>query len=360
MSIDNSDEKKVKEIQERAARTPENTAKDGVIGNAPQQENFIAAKASTTNASDGSLRRHQDTGRKLPVDWDEQNKSIELFDGDVTVSRTKPGNESLFPNKNDTAQKLAYDIKDLRVDVEKAWVKVGEPLIATADESLDKLFGGSVDIKAADSAYDAFPRLGEYGLPKRIVAALILNEVRHKKPKDPYEDALVGMFGKVVDIGHGFKDNPDASVGPGQMQVRNIRELAAKYPQLKRFDEPVRAATNPSSAPYFVAAYLTEKIVQLEDFNKQHAQGKVPINDGTLFYLYNPDVVVKSGKSNPSNDDYRALTAWEKVERSATGKKPESVSGWESVTMPTNKAVIDKSNIVREMRSALSAVEKAH
>lgn len=43
-----------------------------------------------TNASDGSLRHYQPVnhaGRKLPADWQEQNRSIELQDGETVISR---------------------------------------------------------------------------------------------------------------------------------------------------------------------------------------------------------------------------------------------------------------------------------
>lgn len=50
-----------------------------------------------TNASDGSLRHYQSTnlpGRKLPADWDEQNRSFELHDGEISISRVNPVREA--------------------------------------------------------------------------------------------------------------------------------------------------------------------------------------------------------------------------------------------------------------------------
>jgi hypothetical protein len=50
-----------------------------------------------TNASDGSLRHYQPTnhaGRKLPADWHEQNRSLELQDGEVSISRVNPLREA--------------------------------------------------------------------------------------------------------------------------------------------------------------------------------------------------------------------------------------------------------------------------
>lgn len=52
---------------------------------------------SRSNASDGSLRHYQSTTRirqNLPADWQNQNQSIELIDGDVSVSRTNPLKEA--------------------------------------------------------------------------------------------------------------------------------------------------------------------------------------------------------------------------------------------------------------------------
>lgn len=55
------------------------------------------AEKARTNASDGSLTRYQPSNqalRKLPPDWQEQNQSIELIDGDVSVSRNNPLKEA--------------------------------------------------------------------------------------------------------------------------------------------------------------------------------------------------------------------------------------------------------------------------
>lgn len=77
-----------------------------------------------------------------------------------------------------------------------------------------------------------------------------------------------------------------------------------------------------------------------------------------MFYLYNPDVVVRHGVANPTQGDFRALTALEKVERSVTHKKPDSQRDWDFVQLPISPVVVQKSSIVREMRDALKTVEK--
>lgn len=52
---------------------------------------------SRTNSSDGSLRHYQKVniaGQKLPADWCEQNRSLELQDGEVFISRVNPLREA--------------------------------------------------------------------------------------------------------------------------------------------------------------------------------------------------------------------------------------------------------------------------
>ncbi len=67
-----------------------------------------------TNASDGSLRHYQVTnqaGRQLPVDWHEQNASLELQDGDVSISRANPIKESnLASHDKRNANGKAYQV----------------------------------------------------------------------------------------------------------------------------------------------------------------------------------------------------------------------------------------------------------
>jgi hypothetical protein len=57
-----------------------------------------------TNASDGSLR-------KLPADWQEQNESIQLTDGEVSISRTNPLREAdLASGKGRNANGKPYSV----------------------------------------------------------------------------------------------------------------------------------------------------------------------------------------------------------------------------------------------------------
>lgn len=73
------------------------TASDAHLPRLSGQAEMNQIDQARTNASDGSFRHYQKTnpgGRKLPVDWDEQNQSIELYDGDVSISRSNPLKEA--------------------------------------------------------------------------------------------------------------------------------------------------------------------------------------------------------------------------------------------------------------------------
>lgn len=81
-----------------------------------------------TNASDGSLRHYQRTnlaGQKLPADWHEQNRSLELQDGDISISRVNPLKEANLasPDKR-TANGKPYQV--YTAEASQALQKPGE------------------------------------------------------------------------------------------------------------------------------------------------------------------------------------------------------------------------------------------
>ncbi|MDQ5936748.1 MAG: hypothetical protein QG574_4084 [Cyanobacteriota bacterium erpe_2018_sw_21hr_WHONDRS-SW48-000092_B_bin.40] len=81
-----------------------------------------------TNASDGSLRHYQRTnlaGQKLPSDWHEQNRSLELQDGDISISRVNPIKEANLasPDKRNANGK-PYQV--YTAEVSQALQKPGE------------------------------------------------------------------------------------------------------------------------------------------------------------------------------------------------------------------------------------------
>lgn len=113
-----------------------------------------------------------------------------------------------------------------------------------------------ISFSGTDKAYAAFPELAKHGIPKDMIAGIILNELLHSgDPRDPLDDLSVQMFGTARDS-HG-RENLTASVGPAQIQIQNIRRLVENFPQLAEFKEdPIRAAVAPATAPMFVAASL--------------------------------------------------------------------------------------------------------
>jgi hypothetical protein len=81
---------KVKEQIDRHERVPEARAlkaPDVQGARLSGHAEMNRVEQARTNASDGSLR-------KLPADWQEQNESIQLTDGDVSISRTNPLREA--------------------------------------------------------------------------------------------------------------------------------------------------------------------------------------------------------------------------------------------------------------------------
>jgi len=148
-------------------------------------------------------------------------------------------------------------------------------------------------LRAADRAYDAF-NLESLNLPRSLIPGIILNEIKHYKPLVDDKQTFA--------VEYGLKLQPRESLGPAQLQVRNIMGLIEAcnektgeclYPQLQSFkDAPLKAALEPENAPYFVAAYIVNEAGKIDRYNKIHRAVVVPINADTLAYRYNPDVFI--------------------------------------------------------------------
>lgn len=254
--------------------------------------------------------------------------------------------------------------------INQAWQHVAEPLLKavndweqqTPDVTYMEYLTGleqaeainrwrDVDQGAAEKAYQAFPALAKHGIPESMIAGVILNEVRHRgDPRDTAEDLSAQLFGTVRNWNG--TENLDASIGPAQLQVGNIKHLVDKYPQLQQFcDEPVRTALNPEYAPMFVAAYLADKIAALEQHNRIHPDQKIQINAASLSYTYNPDVFSKDG-------EYRAKTPVEKLE-SGLGNHGV-MDGWKPERLPLNATIPGKSTVVADIFDAMRAIEAQH
>lgn len=95
-----------------------------------------------------------------------------------------------------------------------------------------------------------------------LIAAMMRNEQYHYKNFfDTGTDNYVRLHGNLDVL------NDDTySIGPAQMQIRNIQNLVKQFPeQLAPYEkDPLRAALNPGDAPMFVAAYMSNIVTHLE------------------------------------------------------------------------------------------------
>lgn len=138
-----------------------------------------------------------------------------------------------------------------------------------------------VDYAACAAAHRAFPEFARHqNIDRVLIPALIRNELNHYfLPKEkPAEDFLNAT---------GNPGLEKISLGPGQIQVRHIRRLIDTFPQLRDPEQgavsgdPFKAALEPTKAPWFVAAYLAEKIRQREEHGK-------PVSHQELIQDFNP------------------------------------------------------------------------
>jgi hypothetical protein len=219
--------------------------------------------------------------------------------------------------------------------------------VSGAEEDRGRSPLADVSFEGADKAYKEFPKLAQEGIPKSMISGIILNEVLHGgDQRDPLEDLQVKMFGTVRDE-HG-KEEPSVSVGPGQMQIGNIRHLVEKYPQLAEFKgDPIRAAVDPEKAPLFVAAYMCDKLETLENYNKAHSDKQIPLCAATLAYSYNPDVLSQNGL-------YRHTEASDGVGRLL---HLHPTKGWHSENLPSNDEIVKHSKVIKDILSATKMVE---
>lgn len=146
-----------------------------------------------------------------------------------------------------------------------------------------------VDYKAAQEA-SKMAGLDKLGLSGNLVGAIMRNEQHYYKKSDAEQDKQVKEKGTVLKDGH---EDLHASIGPAQMQIRNIKRLIdlrnadgkPEYPYLQQMkDDPLRAALDPKSASLLVAAYSKEVVKDLK------AHGILNPTDQQVIYLYNDDV----------------------------------------------------------------------
>lgn len=359
--------------KEKQAALLAQVEKDGYIVGKPKDEKQEAAKAERLEQVEKNYHRdiarqikdaikgtpHLDKNEAQPEAKhpSEKPKEIKLAVPSYQIAHPEAAPIDLSPAvqqaKKDVTQSVRQDINAFWKPTEGTVIKANDLM---QGHSSDSQKWKDVDIAASKQAFDAFPKLAQYQLPKETIAGLILNEVRHRDPKDMMEDVSVRLFGNVRTITG--KEDPQASIGPGQLQIQTIKDLATKYPQLQKFEDPVKSALEPDKAPFFVAAYLNERITTLEAHNKTHPDSKVDIGLKSLLFSYNPDVLVRDGIEKPTANDYRAITPAEKVENSITHKKPDTEQGWHSVMYATNDLITEKSEVVKDMMAGIEAIRR--
>ena len=158
-----------------------------------------------SNASDGSLRHYQATTqvmRNLPVDWHEQNQSIELIDGDVSVSRTNPLKEANLATGHN-ADGTPYKVYTAQAS--QALEKPGE--IATAltqgdYQSSTKLSVQITNVPEVSTGIKPEQALGYVGQVMKAGAKAVRPVEEHlSKPNVVNQDLsnLPGNIGKVME-----------------------------------------------------------------------------------------------------------------------------------------------------------------
>lgn len=222
----------------------------------------------------------------------------------------------------------------------------------------DKATYRSLDYPACQDAMEKFPDLKHYGVNEKVIAAIILNELVHRGGDDDDEDNQIRKNGHVLNS-DGSEDIK-ASIGPAQIQVQNIHRLAEKYPQLSLYNSDAsRAALEPSIAPYFVAAYLQERMEAFSAHDKANPTEQTPKCFESLLYTYNPDVVskVRNSAAGIHENEYREISASEKIEEKLTGHRAGSLTGWKSESYPRNQMILQKSGVVKTIKQTIQAVE---
>ncbi|HEY9734577.1 MAG TPA: hypothetical protein V6C89_21885 [Drouetiella sp.] len=245
------------------------------------------------------------------------------------------GIASVSKSAHDTFEKTTKSIEITASNAQKAVYEGGAEAVVRSFETGNRITHG-VDLKTCAAAAKTFG-LDKLGVDNDVIAAIVWNEQLHLKPTDGVQDAMASL---------GMQQRPFESIGPGQIQIQNLEALAQRYPMLRVLgDDARKAAVDPLTAPYFVAAYLANEAHAIAAYNEQHPNQKaIPITAETLAYRYNADVY--------SNDkgELRSLSYWEKAHIG-------DVHGWHKVNFPT-AGVTEASHHVQKVMSAFTEVKK--
>lgn len=208
-----------------------------------------------------------------------------------------------------------------------------------------------LDYQACKQAFSQ-AHLDKYpGVTPELIAGAMRNEQSFYKNSDAAQDKQVREKGTVLNA-HGQEDDT-ASIGPAQMQIRKIRGLVnmetsdhqPKYSFLGDLkDDPVTKALDPKNAARLAAAYFAESAEALTKM-------KIPVNNETLAYTWNPDVFKANGK-------YECPNA---VQLKAEQQLPKQMRPHrESVWNPYDDDILKTSTHVQHVKEQIRLIHDRH
>lgn len=256
-----------------------------------------AVRAANPDRCDGSATPKNRAGitdqQHLLID--KQAGSFELTDRDESGLETIVAARGLQAKSSTEAQKIAYDLKEFARDWNNGAKKAGTFVDRTKEQigkselrqmeapaSLDVLHPHAgkeddyVSYGSCRAANMRFPEIskrlgsGPGKIDPDLIAAVIRHEQEaYKQLYDSGQDNYVSKHGSAAGL------SEDVSIGPAQIQIRNINKLVKEFPeQLGHYaKDPLRAAQNPGDAPFFVAGYFTDVIQHLNKGTKPEFTG---------------------------------------------------------------------------------------
>lgn len=286
---------------------------------------------------------------------DDLSKQVERIERDL-IAQGMP--KHLLDKGNDKALK---DRLDARRDVQRRD-------IAGHFKNLDALFvhrgreDEHVDYAAAKKGYH-LSGLDRYkNVSPDLVAAVLRNEQHWYKATDAQQDAKIAAGQKLTD---------SASIGPAQLQIGNIKHVIEakdqhgkpRFPYLQHMaDDPLKAAEQKDNAALLAASFL--KIIA----DELTAKG-VEVNDKTLSYKWNPDVLSRPlNKLEPGGPrEYKSVNHVEKLVGTTIDKTADllgaqepqrSHAGYEVEALPKNSDILNASTHVQNVQTQLAIIKR--
>lgn len=232
--------------------------------------------------------------KELRESTDNEVGSQTIIASNIVPEVTVPLTETASPGEtieSESEELLAWDGKQILRDLGEATLEKAGFFVHRGRED------DFVDYKACQKAWQ-IAGLDELGLPKNIISAIMRNEQHFYKRTDEEQDAQVRKKGTV--LSPGGKEDQNVSVGPAQIQIRNIKNLIAmtkldgsmRYPFLEELRvDPIRKALSPEYAALLVAALLSDI------HTEQKHNGIDKPSPQQIIYGYNPDVHSYSDKN---------------------------------------------------------------